>query len=78
MKKEAEEKNYKIPEGETIYEYSRGVDKFIVNKYKGSNASFTPYKERFEILFLLYIDGVSFVKENTDEWEYYVIFKKRE
>lgn len=44
--------------------------------YSGSNADFTPFKERMEVLFLFYIDGVSFVFEAIDTWIYYVIFKK--
>ena len=28
-----------------------------------------------EVLFLFYIDGVSFVLEERDTWLYYVIFK---
>lgn len=47
-------------------------------KYKGSNKDFLAYKHRFEVLFLFYIDGVSFVVEDTDEWEYYVIFKQKD
>jgi hypothetical protein len=30
-------------------------------QYSGSDAAFTPFKERLEVLFLFYIDGVSFV-----------------
>ena len=58
-----------------MHRYERGEDKFVVYKYKGSNQEFLAYKQRFEVLFLFYIDGVSFVVEDTDEWEYYVIFK---
>lgn len=45
-------------------------------KYFGSNAEFTPFKERLEVLFLFYIDGASFVFEAIDTWQYYVIFKR--
>lgn len=30
-----------------------------------------------EVMFLFYIDGVSFVKEEVDTWVYFLIFKKK-
>ena len=31
-----------------------------------------------EVVFLFYIDGVSFVKEEVDTWVYFLVFKKKE
>ncbi len=30
------------------------------------------------MVFLFYIDGVSFVKEEVDTWVYFMVFKKKE
>ena len=43
----------------------------------GNNKDFNEYKQRMEVLFLFYIDGVSFVKEEVDTWVYFMVFKKQ-
>ena len=49
----------KIPAGVTI----TVDDEFIIVKYFGNDKNFIDFKTRFEVLFLFYIDGVSFVFE---------------
>lgn len=48
----------------------------MVTKYSGDNKEFYKYKQRIEVLLLFYIDGVSFIYEETDNWVYYVTYKR--
>lgn len=73
---EEQEKDFVVPEGETIHAYARGEDQFVVKKYTGDNKQFHEFKQRMEVLLLFYIDGVSFVFEEIETWVYYLVFRE--
>lgn len=50
---------------------------FEVCYARGDDKEFIPYKERFEILLLLFVDGASFT-ENEAGWHYYIVYKLHE
>ena len=49
----------------------------MIIKYLGDNRDFNQFKEHMEVMFLFYIDGVSFVKEEVDTWVYFLVFRKK-